>query len=128
MTKPYSIHLRLNPDNEEQRQALDCLRSMDRRRYGSYNRVIAKAVTEFFGKHTVSAETLTEAEQKHIDEYMQILTESVNHNLERTLPSFLAGLFANSIHLPQSVPDEPSVSQNNAIEVSDIDWDFLGEV
>ena len=122
----HSFTVRLDMGYEDEKQAWDKLKKIQRKTHLSYNRIVTDAVNAY---ETDFVHLAPEDEAQLI----QRMTDAVAERLQQILPAYLAGYSAGAASTV-AVPPVPQVeTENKAIhpkhtEADEADHDFSGSV
>lgn len=92
----WNTNLRLNLEKENHKKAYEYLCAMDRKKFKSYNQVIADALVEYFERYYKQEDDPYFETREKEDQFMNRIVHSVERQLARTLPVYLAGCVAGS--------------------------------
>ena len=82
----YTTTLRLNLNNDADRQAWEHLRRLDRTQYRSVNRAVVAAVNAFFGRQEqLAADPYLETREKE-DVFLQEIRNTIRESLQGAVP------------------------------------------
>ena len=82
----YTTTLRLNLNNDADRQAWEHLRRLDRTQYRSVNRAVVASVNAFFGRQEqLTADPYLETREKE-DAFLQEIRDAIRESLQGTVP------------------------------------------
>jgi len=82
MSRIFTTTLRLNLDNEEDRQAWEYLRSMDRKRYRSYSSAVVTAINDHFSRQAkLSADPFLETRERQ-DAFLQEVKDAIREAMQ----------------------------------------------
>ena len=82
----YTTTLRLNLNNDADRQAWEHLRRLDRTQYRSVNRAVVASVNAFFGRQEqLTADPYLETREKE-DAFLQEIRDTIRESLQGTVP------------------------------------------
>ena len=122
----HSFTVRLDMGDEDEKQAWDKLKRLQRKTHLSYNRIVTDAVNAY---ETDFVHLAPENETRLI----QRITDAVAERLQQILPAYLAGYSAGAASTV-AVPPVPQVeTEDKAIhpkhtEADEADHDFSGSV
>ncbi len=120
MSRIFTTTLRLNLDNEEDRQAWEYLRSMDRKRYRSYSSAVVTAINDYFSRQ----EALTADPFLETRERQETFLQEIKDTIREAMQSSGTGL--NSLAaLLQGVKTSPKKEEKMSEESFDMAMDFI---
>ena len=122
----HSFTVRLDTGYENEKQAWDKLKKIQRKTHLSYNRIVTDAVNAY---ETDFVHLAPEDETRLI----QRITDAVTERLQQILPAYLAGYSAGAASTVAAPPVSRTGTENNAIqpkptEADEADHDFSGSV
>lgn len=122
MNAVHNFHIALHDNNEEECQAAQILKSMDRMRYRSYTEYITKAVIYYAqtnGKRVLNEPLCTS------EELIEKTVQASIGQLEKILLGFAAG--CSVTQGPGRNVEMPDVQLTKTCypKADDLDWDFL---
>ncbi len=80
--KIINTNIRLNLENDADRQAWECLRSMDRKKYKSYSRAVVIALNEYFSRQEqLIADPYLETREKE-DRFLKKIIDTIKAELK----------------------------------------------
>jgi hypothetical protein len=122
-----TTNLRFNLDKEVQRQAWECLQTMDKRQFKSYSQVIALALVDYFDRHSRMQDDPYLETREREERFVAQIVAAVETAMRQQLPVFLSGCVAgmNQAARPRATNAPVSPVSETAAE-PDVDWDFLG--
>ena len=89
--KIINTNIRLNLMNEQDRQAWNYLRGMDRKKYKSYTKAVVLALNDYFSRQEqIEADPYLETRKKE-DEFLNRVEEAVERGARQSMPLVLAG-------------------------------------
>ncbi len=122
----HSFTVRLDMGYEDEKQAWDKLKRLQRKTHLSYNRIVTDAVNVY---ETDFVHLAPEDEAQLI----QRMTDAVAERLQQILPAYLAGYSAGAASMA-AVPPVPQVETEDKVihpkhtEADEADHDFSGSV
>ncbi|MCR4622573.1 MAG: hypothetical protein K5663_10885 [Clostridiales bacterium] len=123
----YAIHVRFNPNDDDQRTAWNNIHKRSKECCISCNKVIVQAIKGYFENKAMEVR-LSDTDKELIHEYAQQIISTVNTTLEKTLPAFIAALLSGKMNeLSDIAVDNTDVVQTPQIAEDDIDWEYLGD-
>ena len=120
MSRIFTTTLRLNLDNEEDRQAWEYLRSMDRKRYRSYSSAFVTAINDYFSRQ----EALTADPFLETRERQETFLQEVKDTIREAMQSSVTGLDSLAALL-QGVQTSPKKEEIMSEESFDMAMDFI---
>lgn len=89
--KIINTNIRLNLMNEQDRQAWNYLRGMDRKKYKSYTKAVVLALNDYFSRQEqIEADPYLETRKKE-DEFLNRVEKAVERGARQSMPLVLAG-------------------------------------
>lgn len=122
----HSFTVRLDTSYDDEKQAWDKLKRLQRKTYLSYNRIVTNAVNAF---ETDFVHLAPEDEAQLI----QRMTDAVAERLQQILPAYLAGYSAGAAStmavppVPQAATEDKAI-QPERTDVDEAEPDFSGSV
>lgn len=126
MKRLYTTTLRLNLENEADREAMEHLRRLDRKKYRSVNSAVIAAVNAYFSRQEqLEADPYLETREKE-DAFLQRVIDTIQSALQPAQASGLATLL-QLLQGTQVAPPTPAkeVEANNSTDW-DAALDFVG--
>ena len=120
MREIFTTTLRLNLDNEDDRRALEYLRSMDRTRYRSYSSAIVTAINDHFSRQERLADDPFLETRERQDAFLSEIKETIRKSLQTSG----AGI-GDLATLLQSVQSAPQQDEAMSEEAFDTAMDFI---
>ena len=127
MKRLYTTTLRLNLENEADREALEHLRRMDRKKYRSLNSAVITAINAYFSRQEqLEADPYLETREKE-DAFLQRVIETIQAAQRPAQASGLAALL-QLLQGTQASPPAPAKEEVGANNSTDWDaaLDFVG--
>lgn len=120
MKRLYTTTLRLNLENEADRQAMEHLRRLDRKKYHSVNSAVITAVNAYFSRQErLEADPYLETREKE-DAFLQRVIDTIKNAQQPTQATGLAAL----LQLLQGTPTAPPTPTKEEVEANTgTDWD-----
>lgn len=120
MKRLYTTTLRLNLENEADREALEHLRRMDRKKYRSVNSAVITAINAYFSRQEqLEADPYLETREKE-DAFLQRVIDTIRSAQQPNQASGLAAL----LQLLQGTQGAPSAPTKEEVEANNsTDWD-----
>lgn len=120
MKQFYTTTLRLNLENEADREAMDHLRRLDRKKYRSVNSAVITAVNAYFSRREqLEADPYLETREKE-DAFLQRVIDTIQTAQQPSQTSGLAAL----LQLLQGTQASPSAPAKEDVEANNsTDWD-----
>lgn len=119
MKRLYTTTLRLNLENEADRQAMEHLRRLDRKKYRSVNSAVITAVNAYFSRQEeLEADPYLETREKE-DAFLQRVIDTIQSAQQPAQTSGLATL----IQLLQGTQVAPSAPSKEPEANTGTDWD-----
>lgn len=120
MKRLYTTTLRLNLENEADRQALEHLRRLDRKRYRSVNSAVITAINAYFSRQEqLEADPYLETREKE-DAFLQRVIDTIQAAHQPTPAPGLAAL----LQLLQGTQASPPAPAKEKVEANNsTDWD-----
>ncbi len=112
----HSFTVRLDTGYEDEKQAWDKLKRLQRKTHLSYNRIVTDAVNAY---ETDFVHLAPEDESQLI----QRITDAVAERLQQILPAYLAGYSAGAASTVAAPPVSWTGTENNAIQPKPTDAD-----
>lgn len=119
MKNIYTTTLRLNLDHEDDRQAYEYLRRLDKQEYRSYSKAIVAAVNAFYGrKEALEDDPYIESRVKE-DAFLQKITETIEAGMRAAawnpvnlgaMLQMMQGTAADTPVIKESKVDEEDIS------------------
>lgn len=122
----HSFTVRLDTGYEDEKQAWDKLKRLQRKTHLSYNRIVTDAVNAY---ETDFVHLAPEDEARII----QQMTDAVAERLQQILPAYLAGYSAGAAStvavppVPQVATEDKTIHPKHT-EADEADYDFSGSV
>ena len=109
----YTTTLRLNLNNDADRQAWEHLRRLDRTQYRSVNRAVVASVNAFFGRQEqLAADPYLETREKE-DAFLQEIRDAIRESLQGTVPvSFAPWMRLMQGTVPATTPQKAENSED----------------
>jgi hypothetical protein len=109
----YTTTLRLNLNNDADRQAWEHLRRLDRTQYRSVNRAVVASVNAFFGRQEqLTADPYLETREKE-DAFLQEIRDTIRESLQGTVPvSFAPWMRLMQGTVPATTPQKAENSED----------------
>ena len=126
MKRLYTTTLRLNLENEADRQAMEHLRRLDRKKYRSVNSAVIAAVNAYFSRQEqLEADPYLETREKE-DAFLQRVIDAI-HNAQQPTPAPGLTALLQLLQGTQTAPPAPAkeVAANNSTDW-DAALDFVG--
>ena len=119
MKRLYTTTLRLNLENEADRQAMEHLRRLDRKKYRSVNSAVITAVNAYFSRQErLEADPYLETREKE-DAFLQRVIDTIRSAQQPTQATGLAAL----LQLLQGTPTAPPAPAKEVEANNSTDWD-----
>lgn len=119
MKRLYTTTLRLNLENEADREALEHLRRLDRKMYRSVNSAVITAVNAYFSRQEqLEADPYLETREKE-DAFLQRVIDTIQSAQQSTPAAGLAAL----LQLLQGAQAAPSAPAKGGAANNNTDWD-----
>lgn len=120
MKRLYTTTLRLNLENEADREAMEHLRRLDRKKYRSVNSAVITAVNAYFSRQEeLEADPYLETREKE-DAFLQRVIDAIQSAQQPTPAPGLAAL----LQLLQGTPTAPPTPAKEEVEANTgTDWD-----
>lgn len=119
MKRLYTTTLRLNLENEADREALEYLRRLDRKKYRSVNSAIITAVNAYFSRQEqLESDPYLETREKE-DAFLQRVIDTIQSAQQPTPAPGLAAL----LQLLQGTQAAPSAPAKEVAANNSTDWD-----
>lgn len=120
MKRLYTTTLRLNLENEADREAMEHLRRLDRKKYRSVNSAVIAAVNAYFSRQEqLEADPYLETRKKE-DAFLQRVIDTIRAVQQPTPAPGLAAL----LQLLQGTQGAPSAPTKEEVEANNsTDWD-----
>lgn len=119
MKRLYTTTLRLNLENEADRQAMEHLRRLDRKKYRSVNSAVITAVNAYFSRQEeLEADPYLETREKE-DAFLQRVIDTIQTAQQPSQTSGLAAL----LQLLQGTQVAPSAPSKEPEANTGTDWD-----
>lgn len=119
MKNIYTTTLRLNLDHEDDRQAYEHLRRLDRREYRSYSKAIVAAVNAFYGrKEQLEADPYLETREKE-DAFLRKVEETIENSL-RAAPWNPVNLNAMLQMMQGTTATDTPIKKESEVDEADI--------
>lgn len=121
--KIINTNIRLNLENEADRQAWEYLRSMDRKKYKSYSRAVVIALNEYFSKQEqLIADPYLETREKE-DKFLQKIIDTIKAELKNCSSLGIISGIAQLLNAEQPKAELADTTDNND-EYADTALDF----
>lgn len=127
MKRLYTTTLRLNLENEADREALEHLRRMDRKKYRSVNSAVITAVNTYFSRQEqLEADPYLETREKE-DAFLQRVIDTIQSAQQPTPAPGLTALLQllQGTQVAPPTPAKEEVEANNSTDW-DAALDFVG--
>ena len=119
MKRLYTTTLRLNLENEADREATEHLRRLDRKKYRSVNSAVITAVNAYFSRQEeLEADPYLETREKE-DAFLQRVIDTIQTAQQPSQTSGLAAL----LQLLQGTQAAPPASAKEVAANNSTDWD-----
>ncbi len=119
MKRLYTTTLRLNLENEADRQAMEHLRRLDRKKYRSVNSAVITAINAYFSRQEqLEADPYLETREKE-DTFLQRVIDTIQTAQQPSQTSGLAAL----LQLLQGTQAAPPASAKEVAANNSTDWD-----
>ena len=119
MKRLYTTTLRLNLENETDRQALEHLRRLDRKKYRSVNSAVITAINDYFSRQEqLEADPYLETREKE-DAFLQRVIDTIQAAQQATPAPGLAAL----LQLLQGTQASPPAPAKEPVANTGTDWD-----
>lgn len=121
--KIINTNIRLNLENEADRQAWEYLQSMDRKKYKSYSRVVVIALNEYFSRQEqLIADPYLETREKE-DRFLQKIIDTIKTELKNCSSLGIIRGIAQLLNAEQPKTELADTTDNND-EYADTALDF----
>lgn len=121
--KIINTNIRLNLENEADRQAWEYLQSMDRKKYKSYSRVVVIALNEYFSRQEqLIADPYLETREKE-DRFLQKIIDAIKTELKNCSSLGIIRGIAQLLNAEQPKTELADTTDNND-EYADTALDF----
>lgn len=119
MKRLYTTTLRLNLENEADREAMEHLLRLDRKKYRSVNSAVITAVNAYFSRQErLEADPYLETREKE-DAFLQRVIDTIRSAQQPTQATGLAAL----LQLLQGTPTAPPAPAKEVEANNSTDWD-----
>lgn len=119
MKRLYTTTLRLNLEKEADREALEHLRRLDRKKYRSVNSAVITAINAYFSRQEqLEADPYLETREKE-DAFLQRVIDTIRSAQQPTQATGLAAL----LQLLQGTPTAPPAPAKEVEANNSTDWD-----
>ena len=119
MKRLYTTTLRLNLENEADREALEHLRRMDRKKYRSVNSAVITAINAYFSRQEqLEADPYLETREKE-DAFLQRIIDTIQSAQQPTPAPGLTAL----LQLLQGTQVAPPAPAKEPEAITGTDWD-----